>query len=318
MSNETYPNIFRAAEHGTVDDVKHFIENENVDVNAKNHHWGRTPLHFAAVENGVEVLQYLISQGADVHATDCSCYTPLHEAAWYNSNLAVIQYLIAQGADVNAQCGYGDTPLHKAAERNTLEIIQYLISQGAEFDATDLLFHAIGCNSLEVVQYIVSLGADVQVKDCEGDTLLHGAAQSNENVEVLEYFISQGIDVQVKNDEGKTPLDVANSEAKKHILQEAILGNPKFGIVPKNREVLEKEWRRLRGKKGNYHNLEGNREGQLACALEGAWRLVFVPNHDPIPVDADGKLDWSKVTAVEIQEIVDYHTDTDKTSEPQS
>ena len=41
--------------------------------------------------------------------------------------------------------------------------------------------------------------------------------------------------------------------------------------------------------------------------LHGGWRLMFVPKHEPIPIGADGKLDWSKVTAVEIQEIVDYH-----------
>lgn len=58
---------------------------------------------------------------------------------------------------------------------------------------------------------------------------------------------------------------------------------------------------------GNFHSLRDDRAGQLSCALWNGWRLIFVPKHDPVPLDVAGKLDWSKVTAVEIQKIVDYH-----------
>ena len=32
-------------------------------------------------------------------------------------------------------------------------------------------------------------------------------------------------------------------------------------------------------KKGNFHELVGDRQGQIACALHGGSRLVFVPNN---------------------------------------
>ena len=49
MPNESYPNIFRAAEHGTVDDVKHFIEHKG--------RAGRMPLDVADTEEKKQILR---------------------------------------------------------------------------------------------------------------------------------------------------------------------------------------------------------------------------------------------------------------------
>ena len=50
-----------------------------------------------------------------------------------------------------------------------------------------------------------------------------------------------------------------------------------------------------------------DRQGQLAVDLVHPKRLVFEPDHDPLPTNAAGGLDWSQVTAIVIVEIVDYH-----------
>ena len=63
----------------------------------------------------------------------------------------------------------------------------------------------------------------------------------------------------------------------------------------------------LRFAPGDWHELKGDRKGQLACSLRGLDRLVFLPANDPRPIKPDGGLDWSKVTAVMNLEIVDYH-----------
>jgi len=63
----------------------------------------------------------------------------------------------------------------------------------------------------------------------------------------------------------------------------------------------------LRFAPGAWHELAGDRKGQLACSLRGLKRLVFVPASDPRPTKPDGGLDWSQVTAVMNLEIVDYH-----------
>ena len=63
----------------------------------------------------------------------------------------------------------------------------------------------------------------------------------------------------------------------------------------------------LRGAPGRLHPLTGDRAGQYAIDLRGATRLTFRPNHDPVPELAAGGIDTSKVTAVVIDEVVDYH-----------
>ncbi len=58
---------------------------------------------------------------------------------------------------------------------------------------------------------------------------------------------------------------------------------------------------------GRPHPLKGDRAGEFAVDLEGGKRLVFKPDNDPIPLTEDGSIDWSKVTAVCIVFIGDYH-----------
>jgi proteic killer suppression protein len=55
------------------------------------------------------------------------------------------------------------------------------------------------------------------------------------------------------------------------------------------------------------HELTGNRKGELAVEVSGNYRMIFEPNHDPIPKKDDGGLNWEEVTKIRINEIEDYH-----------
>lgn len=55
------------------------------------------------------------------------------------------------------------------------------------------------------------------------------------------------------------------------------------------------------------HELSGNRKGELSVDLEQPYRLIFVPNHNPVPKREDGGLDWKQVTSITIEEITDTH-----------
>lgn len=55
------------------------------------------------------------------------------------------------------------------------------------------------------------------------------------------------------------------------------------------------------------HELTGNRKGRLTVDLDHPYRLVFKPNHDPLPERSEGGLDWTQVTAVEITGIENTH-----------
>ena len=55
------------------------------------------------------------------------------------------------------------------------------------------------------------------------------------------------------------------------------------------------------------HALIGNRKGQYAVNLDNRNRMVFIPNHDPVPLKEDGGVDLESVTSITILEVVDYH-----------
>lgn len=55
------------------------------------------------------------------------------------------------------------------------------------------------------------------------------------------------------------------------------------------------------------HALTNDRAGQYAVSLKDNWRLLFRPDHDPVPKRADGGIDLSSVTAIMIDGIEDYH-----------
>jgi len=58
---------------------------------------------------------------------------------------------------------------------------------------------------------------------------------------------------------------------------------------------------------GGCHELRGDRAGCVAIALVQPYRLIFRPNHAPLPTKPDGGLDRARVTSILIEDVVDYH-----------
>lgn len=58
------------------------------------------------------------------------------------------------------------------------------------------------------------------------------------------------------------------------------------------------------------HKLDGKRKGQWAVDAHGGVRVCFTPANDPLPLCADGSVDLTLVTEVEIVFVGDYHGET--------
>jgi len=98
-----------------------------------------TPLHRAAfslprVEEdvSVEIIEKLLTKGADVNAKDPSQgRTPLHQAA-FRGRYKSVERLITAGADLNAEDNEGRTPSDLAEQRGHTEIVELLKKHGAK------------------------------------------------------------------------------------------------------------------------------------------------------------------------------------------
>ncbi len=101
--------------------IKYLIE-RGADVNAKEQ-YGNTPLHWASIENRIELAKLLIERGADVNAKRNDEETPLHTASWKN-RIETAKLLIEKGADLEAKCNKGKTPFDWARSDEMKELLQ--------------------------------------------------------------------------------------------------------------------------------------------------------------------------------------------------
>ena len=138
-------------------------------------------LYEAAERGYFDIVELLISHGADVNALDCEKYSPLHEAVRSQKH-KVVELLLKGGADVNVQNNYYSTTLHEAVESGSLETLQSLLTFGQ--------------------------GADVNARGQYRKTPLH-LASSRGFLDMSRLLIEHGADVDAQDDEGQTPFSAA-------------------------------------------------------------------------------------------------------------
>ena len=63
----------------------------------------------------------------------------------------------------------------------------------------------------------------------------------------------------------------------------------------------------MRSLPGRCHELTANLSGHLAVDLVQPMRLIFRPDHDPVPRRDDGSLIWEDVTKITVVKIDNYH-----------
>ncbi|MEN9447624.1 MAG: hypothetical protein RJA25_914 [Bacteroidota bacterium] len=133
--------LYNAAQNRDLDLVK-FLISEGANVNEANE-FGDTPLSTACYCGHTEIAKLLIMHEADIHAADDRGITVLHNAC-SSGDIETIRLLLAKGAKVNAASSFsGSTPLHCAClgappdfKRN-IEAVKLLIEEGADVNAID-------------------------------------------------------------------------------------------------------------------------------------------------------------------------------------
>ncbi|MDM8542475.1 ankyrin repeat domain-containing protein [Desulfococcaceae bacterium HSG9] len=127
--------IHEMAKDGELDRVKATVDKTYIAIDELDY-YKRTPLHYAAKSNlfkpqFLEVMEYLLIQGANINAQDKYGNTPLHYAAM-NNNEQTVKYLVAEGCETNLTNNQGNTPLHNAIEKNRRKSVEFLLQHGSD------------------------------------------------------------------------------------------------------------------------------------------------------------------------------------------
>lgn len=147
-------------------------------------------------------------------ATLLNSRTELSETA-ARGDIAGVQKLVSQGANINATDSDGQTPLMNAIRKKQTQTAIALVNMGAKIDIQDMngysaLSHAISYGNRGMVVFLLGKGADLKLKDNYDSSYLHIAA-GYDQPEICKILLQNKMDINAKNSEGDTPLHVALS-----------------------------------------------------------------------------------------------------------
>lgn len=200
----------------TLDEVKKFITKENINEVLWKGSSKTTYLYQAPSSGSLEVVEYLLSMGADINGLE-GC-RPLI-AALKNPNPKVLERLLEeQGLDAKTK----DEALREAANLNNDskivndpvigEKVKALIDAKADltatnsYDQTPLHIAAI-IGTGRTMQQLIKAGANVKAVDKEGKTPLHHLLKRGTGAGLVTIFLEAGADLYAADNDGKTPFD---------------------------------------------------------------------------------------------------------------
>ncbi|MGB6407213.1 MAG: ankyrin repeat domain-containing protein [Planococcus donghaensis] len=181
LDDQLYTPIDVAVAEGQVEVVEFFLDTLTSESYRK-----LSLLHVAAANGQTGSVRLLLDRNWAIDRPDPvrGERTALHWAV-QEGHLDVIQLLVSNGADINKKYDYGMTPLYQAAADGNTNIVEYLLDNGADIYAkseagvTPLIIAScyFDSNQLETVKLLVERGADIHAKDKEGKTALFYAEE---------------------------------------------------------------------------------------------------------------------------------------------
>ncbi|XP_048242804.1 ankyrin repeat and KH domain-containing protein mask-like isoform X3 [Haliotis rufescens] len=268
--------LYYASRDGDLEEVKRLLTTPGVDINSRGElSW--TPVMVAAYRGHRDVVELLVSDGADVSLVDVNGNNILHHAcmggdvetvkcvlslrvvdinsrgrlsrtpvmeAALGGHRDVVELLVSEGADVSLVDKYGDNILHLACMRGHVETVKFVLSlhvvdinSRGERSRT-VVMGAVVRRHRDVVELLVSEGADVSLVNKDGDNILHYACIRGD-VETVKYVLSlHVVDINSRGDGSRTPLMGAAYMGHRDVVELLVSEGADVSLVDKHGENI--------------------------------------------------------------------------------
>lgn len=167
--------LMRAAQQDKTKTMQALLRNGAlVDFQSKEQR--RTALMVAAYSGNLQAVKCLRLFEASYELCDSSRLTAVHWAV-DSGNMELMEYMLADGANIECFDNQGWTPLHRTAlvGARTEGVCEVLLRYGAKIDRVDKdmktpLMNATISNKGQIAQILISRGADVYLQNKDGRT----------------------------------------------------------------------------------------------------------------------------------------------------
>ncbi|NWU24092.1 MYPT2 phosphatase, partial [Dyaphorophyia castanea] len=201
----------------------------------------------ACIDENLDMVKFLVENGANVNQQDNEGWTPLHAVASCGY-LNIAEYLLSHGANVAAVNSEGEVPSDIAEEAAMKDLLlEQVKKQGVDLDLSrkeeeqqmlqdarqwlnsgrieDIKQPRTGATALhvaaakgysEVMRLLIQAGFNLNVQDNDGWTPLHAAAHWGVK-EACSILAEALCDMDIRNKLGQTPFDVADEGLVEHL-----------------------------------------------------------------------------------------------------
>jgi ankyrin repeat protein len=210
-----------AAYHGQLNVVKYLFEKDHtLNLEFRNRE-EQTALWNAARQGHMAVVEFLVTNGANVNAVGENGSSPLLGALGWDRH-EIARFLIKHGADINLADMQGERPVLSVVKNGHVQFVEHLLNEGAEINTANNigwtpLFHATQHCSMDMITMLLERCAYTEVI-LRGYTPLRLACQYGCSGAV-GLLITYGADLNSMDDEGESAIDLAVSRGHDDIVK---------------------------------------------------------------------------------------------------
>ncbi len=183
---------------------------------------GYSVLNFAATtgQTNTKLYDFIFEHGADIKTEkNHDGANALLLVAPFLKDIGLVEYFISKGADLNATDNNGNGIFNYATKGGNIEMLKLLMDKGLAKqskkakNSSTMVMASLGTrghqNTLELYEFLEKQGFAVNAVDHKGRNPLHTIASKTKNIALLNFFIQKGVDVSFQNEEGISPFMLA-------------------------------------------------------------------------------------------------------------